>query len=221
MAEEEKKWAAADSIDSGKRNPKPKQDHKSPGPPSSVGLPELTSQSTFEFKNATLPAFSEFRQIQKKKKNFPLEENNLPADWHEKKFPKMFFREWSQKGLTEQNHALYMHACKKTYAKERVQTAVVHEFGDDHDRIGFGDHTLQVDHIRMIKLSHDGSLGQKVHTCLVTRAGFQGLDRYGQLSASRSLQLAATHITEFACLRKPEEKNEMFCLRRNVQDLDN
>lgn len=59
-----------------------------------------------------------------------------------------------------------------TYAKKRVQTAVVHKFGDDHDGIRFGDHTLQVDHIRMIKLSHNRSLGQKIHTGFITSTRF-------------------------------------------------
>lgn len=45
-----------------------------------------------------------------------------------------------------------------SYPEEGVQSAVLHELSEDHDRSTFGDHALQPDYVGVVKLTHDGGL---------------------------------------------------------------
>ena len=40
------------------------------------------------------------------------------------------------------------------YPEESVERSVLHVLGDDYDGIGFGDDTLQVDHVRVLRLAY-------------------------------------------------------------------
>lgn len=63
-----------------------------------------------------------------------------------------------------------------TDPEERIQGAVLHELGDDHDRTALCDHALQTDDVRVVELAHDGCLGQEVPPLLLHVARLQGFD---------------------------------------------
>lgn len=65
----------------------------------------------------------------------------------------------------------------------------------------FGDHALQVNDVRMVKLAHDAGLGQEVPPLFVGVASLEGLDGHTDLSLARHLQASAAHLTELACNR--------------------
>lgn len=85
-------------------------------------------------------------------------------------------------------------------AQERVQTAVLHELGDDHHRVALGHHPLEEYHVRVLELTHYRGLREEVVASLVGRTGLQRLYRYVDLgpAVGRKLQFAPTNVAEFA-----------------------
>ena len=90
-----------------------------------------------------------------------------------------------------------------TDPEERIQGAVLHELGYDHDRAALGDHALQTDDVWVVKLAHDGRLGQEVPPLLLHVARLQGFDGDVYLPLTRQLQAAFVHLPKLP-LRQAE-----------------
>lgn len=58
-----------------------------------------------------------------------------------------------------------------------------------------GDHALEADDVRMIKLAHDGCLTQEVLPLSLRVASFEGLDGHGHIPLSRHLQPPVAHFS--------------------------
>lgn len=89
-------------------------------------------------------------------------------------------------------------------AQKRVQAAILHVLGDDHHWIGARHHALQIDDVRMVKLAHDGSLGEEVAARLFGGARLQCFD--GDVDVLNEIrwdfEATAADVSEFtaACL---------------------
>lgn len=86
---------------------------------------------------------------------------------------------------------------RHTHPEEGIKCSVLHEFGDDEDGAASRQHALEPDHVRMLKLTHDGGLGEEVPPLALRVAGFQRLDRHHHLPAAGLLEPPAAHLTEF------------------------
>lgn len=51
----------------------------------------------------------------------------------------------------------------------------------------------------MVKLAHDGSLGQEVPPLAISVAYLEGLDGYNDLPPSRQLEATTTHLPKLSC----------------------
>lgn len=87
----------------------------------------------------------------------------------------------------------------QAHPEERVQCSVLHELGDDEHRAATGQHTLQVDYVGVVELSHDARLGQEVPALALGVACLQRLDGHGCLLAARLLQATPAHLAELPC----------------------
>ena len=77
-------------------------------------------------------------------------------------------------------------------------TTTTHSQPAQQHLLTFGDHTLQANDVRVVKLSHDGRLSQEVPPLALHVTALERLysHRYLLLSCRRS-QVAAAHLTEF------------------------
>ncbi len=63
-------------------------------------------------------------------------------------------------------------------------------------KLTFGDHSFQVNDIRMVKLANHAGLAQEVQPLLLGKPRLQGLDGHTDLSLSRKLQTTAAHLAK-------------------------
>lgn len=83
-----------------------------------------------------------------------------------------------------------------SYSEKGVQRAVLHVLGDDHHRVGLGDHPLQEYDVRMLELAHDRGLGQEVVARLLVRPGLQRLDGHVDFVVPVYLQFAFAYVAK-------------------------
>lgn len=81
-----------------------------------------------------------------------------------------------------------------THPEEGVQRSILHELRDDHDGPALGDHALETDDIRVVKLAHDAGLRQEVPPLLLRVARLQCLDGYVDLPLAWQFQTALVHL---------------------------
>ncbi len=86
-----------------------------------------------------------------------------------------------------------------SHPEERVEGAVLHELGHDHDRVALGDDALEVDDVRVVELTHDGRLRQEVEAVLVRRSGLERLNSDAELRFSVQPQLSFADVSELTC----------------------
>lgn len=84
------------------------------------------------------------------------------------------------------------------HPQERVQGAVLHELGEDHDGYAVGDHALQADDVGVLELAHDGGLTQELPPLALRVAPFQGLDGHTALFLPRGLEPPPAHLAKLA-----------------------
>lgn len=79
-----------------------------------------------------------------------------------------------------------------------IQCSVLHELSDNHDWPTLCHNPFQANNIRMIKLAHDAGLTQEVSSLALCVACLQSLDGHNDLTPSRELQTATTHLSKFS-----------------------
>lgn len=89
----------------------------------------------------------------------------------------------------------------KTYPEEGIQWAILHELSNDHYRAAFCHHTLQVDDVGVIKLTHDAGFTQEVPPLLLGVAWFQCFNGYQDLSLPRQTQVSTAHLPKLTWRR--------------------
>lgn len=62
-----------------------------------------------------------------------------------------------------------------------------------------GDHALEMNHIRMIELSHYAGLAQELPPLFLGVAYFQRFNSHGDVPLSGQLQPSAAHLSELSC----------------------
>lgn len=67
-----------------------------------------------------------------------------------------------------------------------------------HTERTFGDHTLQMNDVGVVKLAHDAGLRQEVSPLLFSVAGFQRLYGHADLPLARHFQATAADFTKFS-----------------------
>ena len=75
-----------------------------------------------------------------------------------------------------------------------------------------GHHTLEIDDILVVELSHDARFGEKVQTCFLRGTLFQRFDSHGDIF--HQLQFAqptSAHVAEFS-FKKDKHKTPYTCL---------
>lgn len=85
------------------------------------------------------------------------------------------------------------------YPEKRIERSILHELCDDHCGPALGDHTLQSDDVRLVKLAHDRRLGQEVSPLPLRVANLQGLDGHGDFLFPNRLQAAFVHLSKLTC----------------------
>jgi len=85
------------------------------------------------------------------------------------------------------------------HPEEGVESAVLHELCDEHDRAALGHHALQVDDVGVGELAHDAGLTQEVPPLPLCVAHLQCLDGHKDLTAARQLQAPTAHLTKLSC----------------------
>lgn len=79
-----------------------------------------------------------------------------------------------------------------------IQCSILHELSDNHDWPTLCHNPFQADNIRMIKLAHDAGLTQEVSSLALCVACLQSLDGHNDLTPSRELQTATTHLSKLS-----------------------
>lgn len=89
--------------------------------------------------------------------------------------------------------------CHQADPQKRIQGAVLHKLGEDHDRAAGCDDALQVDNVGVLELTHDGRLGQEVAPLLLGVAAFERL--YGDVVFffPGHPQPASAHLAKLSC----------------------
>jgi hypothetical protein len=82
------------------------------------------------------------------------------------------------------------------HPKEGVQSTILHELCEDHDRNTVGDHALQADDVGVFELTHDGGLTQELTPLPLRITTFQGLNGHTTLLLPRGLQSPPAHLTK-------------------------
>jgi len=82
-------------------------------------------------------------------------------------------------------------------SEKGVKRTVLHELGDDHDRVRLGDNTLKENDVRVFKLTHDWRLRQEVVSSLFWAARFQRFDGHQHVVAVGKTESASTNVAEF------------------------
>lgn len=85
------------------------------------------------------------------------------------------------------------------YPEKQVKSAVLHELRDDHRWSALGDHALQPDNVGLVKLAHDGRLGQEVPPLPLGIAHLQGLDGHRNFFFPNRLQATFVHLPKLTC----------------------
>lgn len=84
-----------------------------------------------------------------------------------------------------------------TYPQECVQRPVLHVLSDDHYGISLGDDALQVNDVRVVKLTHNGRLSEKVKSRLLRSGRLQCFDCHCHLRSTGNFELSTAYIAKF------------------------
>lgn len=83
------------------------------------------------------------------------------------------------------------------HPEEGVESAVLHELCDDHDRAALGHHALQVDDVGVVELPHDARFSQEISPLLLCVAHLQGFDSHWKLAFSLQFQPSTADFSKF------------------------
>lgn len=95
------------------------------------------------------------------------------------------------------------------YPEKRVECSVLHELCDDHRGPALGDHALQSNDVRLVKLAHDWRLGQEVPPLPLRVANLKGLDGHENFFFPDRLQATFVHLPKLTWRRKKNDGAEI------------